>query len=69
MRLLTTRPATSGRRRLRRSSRARTVQDIRYTYDPAGNITRIEDAALPTVFHDNRRSVRSAASRTTRCYV
>ena len=27
------------------------VQDIRYTYDPAGNITRIEDAALKTVFY------------------
>jgi RHS repeat-associated protein len=27
------------------------VQDLHYTYDPAGNITRIEDAALKTVFH------------------
>ena len=27
------------------------VQDLRYTYDPAGNITRIKDAALQTVFH------------------
>lgn len=27
------------------------VQDLSYTYDPAGNITRIEDAALPIVFH------------------
>jgi RHS repeat-associated protein len=32
---------------------AETVQDLRYTYDPAGNITRVEDAALATVFHDN----------------
>ena len=31
------------------------VQDLRYTYDPVGNITRIEDAALKTVFHDNQR--------------
>ncbi len=30
---------------------ATTVQDLRYTYDPAGNITRIEDAALETVVH------------------
>lgn len=32
-----------------------TVQDLRYTYDPAGNITRIEDAALKTVFHDGQQ--------------
>jgi RHS repeat-associated protein len=29
---------------------AATVQDLRYTYDPTGNITRIEDAALKTIF-------------------
>ena len=28
---------------------------MRYTYDPAGNITRIEDAALPTIFHNNEQ--------------
>lgn len=28
------------------------VQDLRYTYDPAGNITRIEDAALKTFYHN-----------------
>jgi RHS repeat-associated protein len=32
-----------------------TVQDLRFTYDPVGNVTRIEDAALDKVFHDNRR--------------
>ena len=32
-----------------------TVQDLRYTYDPAGNITRIEDAALKTIFHNNEQ--------------
>jgi RHS repeat-associated protein len=32
-----------------------TVQDLRYTYDSVGNITRIEDAALKTVFHANHR--------------
>ena len=36
-------------------SNTATVQDLRYTYDPAGNITRIEDAALPTIFHDNQQ--------------
>ena len=34
---------------------ATVVQDLRYTYDPAGNITRIEDAALPTIFHNNEQ--------------
>jgi RHS repeat-associated protein len=33
---------------------AATVQDLRYTYDPAGNITRIEDAALLVITHDNQ---------------
>jgi RHS repeat-associated protein len=32
-----------------------TVQDLRYVYDPVGNIARIEDAALKTVFHANHR--------------
>ncbi len=31
------------------------VQDLHYTYDPVGNITRIQDAALRTVFHANHR--------------
>jgi RHS repeat-associated protein len=31
------------------------VQDLHYAYDPVGNITRIEDAALETVFHANHR--------------
>jgi RHS repeat-associated protein len=30
---------------------AATVQDLNYTYDPAGNITRIKDAAFKTVFN------------------
>ena len=30
---------------------AGTVQDLRYTYDPAGNITRIADEALPLIHH------------------
>jgi len=32
-----------------------TIQDLRYTYDPVGNITRIEDGALKTVFHANQQ--------------
>jgi RHS repeat-associated protein len=31
------------------------VQDLHYTYDPAGNITRIEDAALVTIFHNGQQ--------------
>jgi RHS repeat-associated protein len=31
------------------------VQDLRYAYDPVGNVTRIEDAALRTVFHSNQQ--------------
>lgn len=31
------------------------VQDLRYTYDPAGNITRIEDDALKSIFHNNEQ--------------
>ncbi len=34
---------------------ATVVQNLRYTYDPAGNISRIEDAALPTIFHNNEQ--------------
>jgi len=30
------------------------VQDLHYTYDPVGNVTRIEDAALQTLFHNNQ---------------
>ncbi|MCX4791589.1 hypothetical protein OG369_37480 [Streptomyces sp. NBC_01221] len=31
------------------------VQDLHYTYDPVGDITRCADTAPATVFHDNRR--------------
>jgi RHS repeat-associated protein len=31
------------------------VQDLRYVYDPAGNITQIKDAALKGVFHNNEQ--------------
>jgi RHS repeat-associated protein len=32
-----------------------TVQDLHYTYDPAGNITLIRDAALKTLFNANQQ--------------
>jgi len=31
------------------------IQDLRYTYDPIGNIVEIADAALRTVFHHNQK--------------
>jgi RHS repeat-associated protein len=31
------------------------VQDLRYTHDPVGNITRVDDQALQAVFHANQR--------------
>lgn len=31
------------------------LQDWRYTYDPYGNITHIEDKAIPAVFFDNQK--------------
>jgi len=34
---------------------ATTVQDLRYVYDPVGNITQITDAALQTVFNNNQQ--------------
>ncbi|MET8093017.1 SpvB/TcaC N-terminal domain-containing protein [Micromonospora sp. NPDC005220] len=54
VRMRTTRPAGDG------TSAAlfvdpTVVQDLRYTYDAVGNITRIEDAALAVVTHDNQR--------------
>ncbi len=32
-----------------------TIQDLRYTYDPVGNITQIGDCSLQTVFHGNHK--------------
>jgi hypothetical protein len=31
------------------------VQDLHYTYDPVGNISRVEDAALATIFHKGQQ--------------
>ncbi|WP_248916889.1 RHS repeat-associated core domain-containing protein [Pseudomonas moorei] len=46
-RLLTTRPAQSGRDSL--------LQDLNSSYDPVGNILSISNAALSTRFHQNQR--------------
>ena len=54
-RLLTTRPAGPNGLASQLFAETGVVQDLRYTYDPAGNITRIEDAALKTIFHDSER--------------
>ncbi|MBL6447078.1 VCBS repeat-containing protein [Fulvivirga sp. 29W222] len=31
------------------------LQDLNYTYDPSGNITQIDDKAIPTVFYNNQK--------------
>ncbi len=46
--LQTTRPASPDATASTLFKSAAVVQDLRYTYDPIGNITRIEDAALST---------------------
>ena len=52
-RLRTTRPAGLNGLASQLFTDPAVVQDLRYTYDPAGNITRIEDAALKTFLHNN----------------
>src|SRR5205085_3441386 len=37
----------------RRGSDQRLLQDLRYTYDPVGNITEMRDDAQPTIFNNN----------------
>jgi RHS repeat-associated protein len=55
IRLTTTRPAGLNGLAKDLFKNAGTVQDLRYTYDPAGNITRIADDALPALFFSNRQ--------------
>ena len=55
MRLKTTRKAIERGRSAKIFKDPGTIQDLRYTYDPVGNITRIEDDALKTVFHGNQQ--------------
>ncbi|MCW5203865.1 peptidoglycan DD-metalloendopeptidase family protein [Desulfobulbus sp. US4] len=49
--LLTTRPPGGNGLAANIFSNPDTIQDLHYTYDPAGNITRIEDRALQTIHH------------------
>jgi len=49
--LKTTRPANPDATVSQLFQNATVVQGLRYTYDPVGNFTRVEDAALKTVFH------------------
>jgi RHS repeat-associated protein len=54
-RLTSTRPAGLNGFATQLFNDARTVQDLTYTYDPAGNITHIADDALPTLFFANQQ--------------
>jgi RHS repeat-associated protein len=53
-------PTTFRLTRLRTSRGNAALQDLGYTYDPAGNITRLEDHAQHVVFFRNRRIEPSA---------
>jgi RHS repeat-associated protein len=53
--LKTTRAALETGRSAKIFKHPNTIQDLRYTYDPVGNITRIQDYALRTVFHANKQ--------------
>ncbi|WP_321493452.1 SpvB/TcaC N-terminal domain-containing protein [uncultured Desulfobacter sp.] len=53
-RLLTTRTAGGNGLIANIFSSPNCLQDLRYTYDPAGNISRIEDASLKTTFHSGK---------------
>ena len=55
LRLRTTRGAPGNGLATKLFNHSGVLQDLRYTYDPVGNITRIVDAALQTVFHANQR--------------
>ncbi len=50
-RLKTTRPANPDATASQLFNTPSVVQDLRYSYDPVGNITRIEDLALKTIVH------------------
>jgi RHS repeat-associated protein len=53
--LKTTRPANLGGLATQLFKNPGTVQDLHYTYDPAGNITRIADDALKTIFFNGQQ--------------
>jgi RHS repeat-associated protein len=54
-RLTTTRPGGLNGLATQLFKNVGTVQDLNYTYDPAGNITHIADDALPTLFFANQQ--------------
>jgi RHS repeat-associated protein len=53
-RLTTTRPPNLDGLATQLFKQPAVVQDLRYAYDPAGNITQIADEALPLLFHNNQ---------------
>jgi len=53
--LTTTRPANPDATASQLFNSITKIQDLRYTYDPVGNITRIEDLALKTIFNNNEQ--------------
>ncbi|MGB4227400.1 MAG: SpvB/TcaC N-terminal domain-containing protein [Candidatus Dechloromonas phosphoritropha] len=55
MRLKTTRPAGADTTASQIFESPTLVQDLRYVYDPVGNLTRIHDAALNTTFRDGQQ--------------
>lgn len=54
-RLKTTRPPSTDATTSRLFAGAALVQDLRYTYDPVGNITRSEDVALKTIIRNGEK--------------
>ncbi len=55
VRLLSTRPATADSTASQLFNDSSVVQDLRYTYDPAGNATQVTDAALLVTFNNNQQ--------------
>lgn len=55
IRLRTTRPTDREALPVLLFADAAVVQDLRYHYDPVGNVSQLADRALRTVFHDNHR--------------
>ncbi|HZR43245.1 MAG TPA: SpvB/TcaC N-terminal domain-containing protein, partial [Ktedonobacteraceae bacterium] len=50
-----------------RSSDAKKLQDLTYTYDPVGNITHITDGAQEPVFNANQQSIQNPTTLTMPC--
>ena len=54
LRLKTTRTANADATASQLFKDSSVVQDLRYSYDPVGNITRIEDVALKTIIRNGQ---------------